>query len=514
MILRKNWDLPQSISELKNWLVRSPVYYRLARGAFWSLVGGIIARIFGLVTAIFAARMLGKDGYGEIGMVQSTLGMFGILAGFGLGATATKYIAQYRQTHPEKVGRILGVILLFSLIASGIFAASCALTANWIATYTMNRPDLTLLLRLGSLLLFFSALGGLFSAALSGFEAFRVQAWLNTIQGMLAVVIVVPLIWYFDVYGAIGAFIIQALFGAVFLAYYLRKECTNNQVEVRIDRKAIEELSVIWRFAIPALMSGMLFAPVIWLTNLMLVNRPDGFGQLGIFNAANQWRQAIMFLPNLIMTAILPVISETYAKEDKSEFRQAVTLNLRAVWSLALPPTIIIIAFGKELATLFGKDYQGVELVIKVLIVATFMNVINSVIGILFAGSGRMWIGTLMNMVWAIILILMASWFVPRYDSLGLAWSYVIAYTLHTIWQIIYIDRIIAIGILKERWKMFTFSIALIISIFALKMFKVESLLYTLTILLFSFFPIISFVYQSFILLKEAKVNESISYEQ
>ncbi len=63
---------------------------RLARGAFWSLAGSLVARGAGLLTAIMVGRILGKDGFGELGLVQSTVGMFGTFAGFGMGLTANK----------------------------------------------------------------------------------------------------------------------------------------------------------------------------------------------------------------------------------------------------------------------------------------------------------------------------------------------------------------------------------------------------------------------------------------
>jgi len=37
--------------------------------------------------------LLGTVGFGELGVIQSTVGMFGVFAGLGLGMTATKYVA-------------------------------------------------------------------------------------------------------------------------------------------------------------------------------------------------------------------------------------------------------------------------------------------------------------------------------------------------------------------------------------------------------------------------------------
>src|SRR5215475_10536595 len=86
---------PPFLLKWKERVVSSQLAYRLARGAFWSLVGSLISRGLGVVAGIGVARILGKNDYGELGMVQSTVGMFGVFAGFGMGLTANKHVAEF-----------------------------------------------------------------------------------------------------------------------------------------------------------------------------------------------------------------------------------------------------------------------------------------------------------------------------------------------------------------------------------------------------------------------------------
>ena len=95
---------------------------RFTLGIVWSLAGAVVSRGFLLAASIVCARFLGKDGFGALGMIQSTAGMFGIFAGLGLGLTATKYVAEFRRQDPEKAGRIL------ALSASAAFVFGCVIT--------------------------------------------------------------------------------------------------------------------------------------------------------------------------------------------------------------------------------------------------------------------------------------------------------------------------------------------------------------------------------------------------
>ncbi len=68
---------------------------RLTRGVIWSFTGSLVARGIGLVSAIFVGRVLGQEGFGELGIIQNTVGMMGALAGFSMGLTANKHIAEF-----------------------------------------------------------------------------------------------------------------------------------------------------------------------------------------------------------------------------------------------------------------------------------------------------------------------------------------------------------------------------------------------------------------------------------
>ena len=104
---------PRFLDGLWTRLGSSPLGERLLRGTFWSLVGTFVSRALGLAAAIMAARILGKAVYGELGIIQSTLGMFGTFAGFGMGTTATKYVAELRDKDPAKAGESLRFRVLF-----------------------------------------------------------------------------------------------------------------------------------------------------------------------------------------------------------------------------------------------------------------------------------------------------------------------------------------------------------------------------------------------------------------
>lgn len=144
---------PNFLMPLLKRVEASDVGARLARGVFWSLAGAVFSRGFTLVSTIIVARILGQALYGELGMIRSTVNMFAIFAGFGLGMTATKHIAELYLNDKLKAGRILALSGVFAFITGVLVAAVIFFCAPWLAVHTINAPHLIAEIRIGALIL-------------------------------------------------------------------------------------------------------------------------------------------------------------------------------------------------------------------------------------------------------------------------------------------------------------------------------------------------------------------------
>jgi O-antigen/teichoic acid export membrane protein len=442
------------LDRLRANIERSPAGARVARGALWSLIGGVGSRVLAVGGSVLVARLLGKVGYGEMGMVQSTVGMLGVFAGFGLGTTATKCIAEYRRTDPGRAGRIAALTLAVSLLTTGILAGLCAVCSGWLAQRALGRAALAPLVAAGALQLVVTTLAGVVSSALAGFEEFRRNARMQLWLGILGPFITVPMVWRYGVDGAVAAVTINAALGLAWGAVVLGSAAAGHAVPLRYDRECWREAGVLVAVALPSLLSSVLLIPVMWVTNLMLVRGPGGYGELGIFNAANQWRMVIVLLPGMLASAVLPVLAETHGSHDHAGFRSAFVLNLRATLVIAFPLTVLTVVLAGPVAALFGRQYAGMEFVLPALMVAAFLSIVNATIGAALVGAGRLWTGTLMNLAWAVALVGAAAYLVPRRGAFGLGVAYLAAYLLHTLWQMAYVELRIAPAAILGQWRL------------------------------------------------------------
>ncbi len=410
---------------------------RFAQGFFWSLLGLVATRLSSLITAVVIARLLGKEVFGELGMIQSTIGLLGTFAGFGLGLTTTKYVAELKANAPDRAGRIIALSNLAALVTGGLMTLVCLALAPFLARKAMNAPHLAFLLQVGSPLLLVSAFSGVQTGSLSGFQAFRAIARINFWQGLFTLPATLILVYLLGLLGAVLSLIASALAGVVFSSFALRNECAASALRVSY-RDSWAERRVLWDFSLPTVLSGSMVSPVTWAANAILVNQPNGYAELGLFNAANQFRMFIMFLPNIIGMVTLPLLSEIHGQREAS-FARAINANLRTIWGLSLPLGSMLIGLSPWLMALYGTQFQEGYLILALLVCVTIIHMAGSTVGQALISSGKIWAGFFLNMAWALVLLSAVVIFVPSKGAMGLALAYFLAYVFLTICLLLFI---------------------------------------------------------------------------
>ncbi|TKJ32800.1 MAG: polysaccharide biosynthesis protein [Planctomycetes bacterium B3_Pla] len=422
-------------SALKPTLTRieaSEIGYRLVKGTFWSMAGAVISRGLMLCATVLVARMLGKSGFGELGMIRSTVGMFGVFAGFGLGLTATKHVAEFRQSDPERAGRIISLSWLVAMATGGVMALGLLIFAPWLAEHTINAPHLSGVLRVGALILFINALNGAQTGALSGFEAFKTIAYVNLFVGLLSFPILVGGAYFGGLSGAVWALAINLGVNWLLNHLALRKEAHRYNVPLNFS-DCSRELSILWKFSLPAVLAGSLVGPVNWICSALLVNRPEGYGEMGIFSAANQWFAMLLFLPSLLGQVVLPVLSERLGQKETKQSIKTMSLAIKVNALLVFPLVLLAGIISPYIMSLYGEGFRSGWPTLVVVLVTAGLLAVQTPVGQIIAASGKMWIALAMNAGWAITFIV-STRLLLAHGSLGLAGARGIAYVLHATW--------------------------------------------------------------------------------
>lgn len=416
---------------------KSDLAHRMANGALWSFSGTALAKLIVLIAGIVCARILGQNDFGEFSMVRSTVMVFSVVGLSGLGITATKYISEFKAETPERIPSIYILTNVFS-IGLGIFiSVLIVVLAPIIATETLNSPYLTHDLQWGGILLFFTVLNGVQGGILGGFEDFKSSA-LNTLYGSIAESILMCIGAYY--YGVSGAII---GYGIGYIVIYfcnkasIKKILNLYQIEIKLNKFVKSDLKIIYNFSLPAALSTILAAPVFWLIKSMLV-RHNGYDQLSIYEAADQWRIIILFIPTAISNVVLPILSGLVGKEEH-KFWKVLKLNILLNSSIALIITVLVCLLGNWILNLYGPGFDNIRTLI-ILCSSTVFSAASTVIGLSISSRNKMWTGFAFNCGWALITILLSYIFINNeLGSEGIALAVLCAYFIHSIIQLAYL---------------------------------------------------------------------------
>jgi O-antigen/teichoic acid export membrane protein len=430
---------PPFLLKWKGRVVNSPLGYRLARGAFWSLAGSILARGLGLLSGIFVARILGKVGFGQLGMIQSTVGMFGTLAGLSLGVTATKHVAEDKASNPARAGRIIGLASVVAWVSGGLATIVLLLLAPWLASRSLAAPELSGLLQLGSLLLLLGGVNGAQTGALAGFEAFRTIARVSLVAGVLSFPITISCALLLGVRGAVWAQILTLLINSALNYLALRKVAAQAHVPLGYSH-CWQEWPILWKFSLPTVLGGVLAGPVSWASAALLVNQPHGYSQMGIYNAVTRMKGLPELVLSMVSAPLLPILSEQFAHGQTAAYSKTLRYAFGLSFVLIVPVSLIQIA-GPAITMLpFGQEYRenSAPVVQWLMVQAAFLGIFFP-FGSIILSMNRTWFGFWYSVWYSILLLALAWLLIPRFGGAGLASAMALSYLAASLVCVIYI---------------------------------------------------------------------------
>lgn len=430
----RNSYFVEKISEFKN---KSQLSKRLFSGVTWTLLGSIIGKFLQLIAFIVVARIVGKEEYGQIGIIRSTLSMFLMFSGLGMSMTASRYIALYRNSEPNKALQIYkfthNTVIVFGLIIAVLLFAF----SNFIADKSLNNIDLSTPLKFSVIALFFMSLTSAQTGALNGFENFKALGLHSIINGVLQTGFIIAGAYYFGINGVIIALGITALLLYLQYQFSLKSNLELLKTTQTIKDEEFKNSSIFFKFSLPAVLSGIATVPVLWWVKTYLV-RHAGFGEMAIYDVAEQWYFVLLFIPNSLSSIILPLLTNITSEGTQAQYSKLIKINLLINVTITFLIAIFIAILSPLIYSFYGKEFTN-STPMLILLITAIICATNNVLGQVIASKGKMWVGFGVNGLWAIWLVLFSLLFIGKYSlgAIGLAYAMLASYLLHSITQAI-----------------------------------------------------------------------------
>lgn len=346
----------------------------IIKNTFWLSVSTFASRLIRAGMIIYAARILGTEGYGVFSYVLSVAGFFTVFSDIGISGILTRQAVQ----EPEKLTEYLST----TAILKGILTVLTVGVTIFVMPYFTKITEAHPLIPLAALLLAFDSLRNFAVSLIRARNKMELESGLNMLTDMcitilgVAALIAAPstkLLAYGYVAGAgIGSF-------ASFFA--IRK----NLAEIFSNFKLSLAKHVIysaWPFAIMSIFAGLMIN-----IDMIIVGWFRTAGELGLYGAAMRPINVIYLIPGIFAISIFPIASKFIKNGDVARMGRLLERSISSILAIGIPVVVGGIIVAPKLTTLlFGGAYEGATLPFQILLFTIPFVFVGNIIGnVLFA---------------------------------------------------------------------------------------------------------------------------------
>lgn len=423
-------------------IAASALLRRIAGGALWTTFGTLAQRGGLLFVTYLIGRYGGSVLLGRFSFALLTATAAATVAASALGVIATRWVAADLRVAPEYVGGTIKLLYVLTAAIVGFPALICLLAPSWVAVELLHSADMVNALRLIAPLMILAALVILTNSVLFGFEAFPAVACANAVGGLLGTSAAIAGLYANSLEGALFGWTIGVLaqlsIGCIAVARELRRCGLHFGSPGR-------SLRTMASFGTPLFLGALLVEPVNWLCGTFLLARPGGYAEMGVFQAANQWFLAVIFLPTMLAQANLPVMVELLAQGKRASF---VRVTIGTSVATALIGVVVLLCatvFGPFVIAQYGPSFAGRNEVLTLCIATAVLFGLQLPAGNVVVTLGWNWTGLVLNIGWAITFLLSAH-YLSASGASGLSLARLIAYAAHVVWTLATLSYLVRVS--------------------------------------------------------------------
>lgn len=353
------------------------------KDSFWAVLGNGTGNFLLLMAGIVIARLLGKDIYGEYGMVKTTMFHIAAFSTFGLSYTSTKFISEYTTRDNSYLKSITSASISITLIASFTLSVLMFCYADLLASF-IHAPQLKMAFRYLSVITILRALSTVGSGLLAGFKSFKSLGVNNIISGLTMLLMAIPATYFYGLQGSLLSLCLSQFILAflnISKVYHI-VEALENQTKDSFYRR-------LFTFSIPVELQELSYAICNWGASL-LITRYASLGELGVYTACSQWYAIVLFLPSLLQNVVLSYLSGAVGdkKTNNDMFKNMLKIN----FICAVIPFVVVTSLSSLITSFYGDTFNGMRSTLIILILATIPATLSNVYVANLLANSRNWI--------------------------------------------------------------------------------------------------------------------------
>jgi len=317
-------------------------------------ISDLIARGSSILLSFLIARTLHAAGMGIYSTVIAYFGLINEATNMGAVTFLVREIAK----NPSKANRY---VVHFSVV--GTVVSAVVLVLLWvILPYLGYSADLTTSMYIIALAIIPGTLNAVQQSVFVAFQRVEFMTYTTLVSATITIGVSTGLLMYsYGVVGLVVTFVIvQYLVMAVYF-FFINRYIVPVRWEFEFSF-AIRLIREIKTFAALSVLGGLLAQPEIIILSLVASEE-----QVGFYSAALKVSNLWLFISQIYMNNVYPVLSRSYYLEDR-KFRIIQDKSIKYLLAVSLPLTVGIIATAKPIVNLlYGPGFEPSVLQLQLL---------------------------------------------------------------------------------------------------------------------------------------------------
>lgn len=429
----------------------------LAKNTTILFLGNMISYLLGFFTTIYTARYLGVQGFGILSLALSITGIFGVFTDLGLGTLTTREVSRNKSKANKYIGNTAVMKVFLAFLTFGLISLTV-----YILGYPQTVKNVVYIITLSVI---FSAFTGIFNSIFQAFEKMEYMSLNIILNAVLMFTGVLTVIYY-----GLGIIALSAVYfissGIIliltFLIYSWKFFLPKIHLNLNFWKPTLKEASF---FGI----SSILIVIYFYIDSVML-SVMVGNSAVGIYNAAYKLIFVLLFIPNVFVTSIFPVMSQHF-ESSKNLLKLEYEKSVKYLFAIAMFIFVYGFVFAdKIIVIIYGTSYTAAITALQTLIFVVPLIFITSLFGNILGAINRQRIITIVAVINVLLNVTLNLILIQKFSYIGASAATVATECLGFILMFVYISRyFFKISVTQNILKTTVSSILVLIFIYYLK---------------------------------------------
>lgn len=393
----------------------------------------LIGIIFNLIRSKVVAVLLGPQGTGLIGALQSSISLVQSFAAIGLDSSAVREVAKSKSEEDDEGLYKTVYTLRKAVLITGIFGLICTvLLAGFLSKTTFGSDSYTWEIRFLAVAVFFNIIKGGQSALLQGMRRIKDLAKMSIWASALSTVIAIPILYFLKMDG-IALFIVLLAIGQYLVSLYYASKIRIPKLNLSINEvwqnsKSMAKLGI-------SFMGGALAGLLGTFLIKIFIIRSINLEAAGIYQAA-------VAISGLFIGVVLQAMGKdfyprlTAVAGNRIDEIKIINEQTEIGMMLSAPGLLLTLAFAPfAIDILYTHEYAQAFSILQWMILGVYVRTASWPIGYLFIARGYAKLFFIVQVVSNIVHLALIYFLVKYYSLLGTGIAFFGMYLIHLIYM-------------------------------------------------------------------------------